>query len=35
VVGDATFHGGDGLNTSAILGGNAIGRLRLINFLPE
>jgi hypothetical protein len=32
VVGTATFHGGDGLNSHTNLGGNSIGRLRLINF---
>lgn len=31
VIGTATFDGGDGLNTSTNLGGNSIGRLRLIN----
>jgi hypothetical protein len=31
VVGTATFDGGDGLNTSTNLGGNSIGRLRMIN----
>ena len=32
VVGTATFNGGDGINTSTNLGGNSIGRLRLIGF---